>query len=490
MNRFKASTTRGPTDFSRSALDPNDPNIFTSHERVHTGKLVHSTTPGACAEIKRTRLVQGFVPKDQSYDSLTYQARELEFAFFMVSPDRAMFPFSSHPKVLPTGSPIKLICISAQMLLRDDLTMFYVGSTPTQFGGNSYRSCYRSHVTFVRDEDVALAESLWERLDKRGNRILFFDSQNDGILSKKVCVNGSVHPHTVAVSFLGGLRLPEVSDIDVYDGTKLSFSGEVVRCPSPDCSFHCGSFAALKDHFLVAGHVDGDLHACSECNKTFDVKSTLEHHFAAVHLNKKEHQCVECGKSFSQKGNLELHVQSVHLNATSHKCDECNRGFSQRSKLQMHVASVHRSEKPHVCAECGAAFALKPYLQSHIALVHNRDRAHPHPCLQCEKSFAQKCDLARHVASVHCIMERHQCGECDKSFLLKGHLDLHVASVHRGRKPHKCTSSDCQASFAQVSDLRRHMIAVHLRLRPHQCDQCDKSFSEGSDLKRHVFALH
>ena len=471
-----------------TVLNPCDAATFGAPERVHTDKLLHSTTPDAWKEISRTRICRGSVSENQSYDSFSRTASSLEFAFFMASPDRAIFPFSSYPKQLPAGSPVKLVGIPMTVLLQEDLSMFYVGSTPTQFGGNSYRSSYRTHVTFVRKDDVPLAQSLWERMEKRDNRVLYFDHHDVAMVSTKLFENGRGHPHTVQVSFLGGLRLPESSNVQVYDGTKLSFSSERVVCPIPDCDFYCNSASVLKGHFLAAKHVHGVLFSCDECGKAFDAKSKLGLHVSSVHRAEKEHQCLECKKSFARKGNLDLHVASVHLRSRGHACTECDKTFSQRWKLLRHIASVHELDRPHACDDCGKTFALKPYLRSHISMVHDREKSHQ--CAECEKSFTQRSDLVRHMTAVHIEAKDHVCGECEKAFSLRSHLNVHVASVHRGHKPHRCTYQECGSSFAQASELRRHVTGVHLRLRSHECAQCDKSFSQRSDLNRHTIALH
>lgn len=439
-------------------LDPHDLDVFTNQQRVYTNKLIHATTRDAWQSIDSSRLCKGSISQDQSYDCLASpRARSRAFAFFLVNTDTAMFPFSSYPKNLEVGSKVKICAIPINILLDESLTMFYVGSTPTQFGGRAYKSGCRSHVTLVRERDIAFAKSEWVPMDKHSNGILRFNVDNEALVSTKISVNGRSLPHSVAVSFLNGVDVSG-ADISAVDGIKLSLSMPESRCPLPGCSTRIQSFSSLKAHYLAVKHVS-PLH-------TF--------------------KCKDCDKEYLQESQLQRHVASNHTEAKSHQCRECHASFSHISSLRQHSSFVHSTERRHSCTLCEKSYVSRQDLARHTRSVHEGIRRHQ--CTQCEMAFAQDCELSRHISAVHELSKPHECPECDMKFSLRGNMRKHIASVHSTAKEHVCR--ECNKSFSLRENLKLHINSLHRRSEQHLCSRCDKSFSNRSNLLRHIIRIH
>ena len=75
--------------------------------------------------------------------------------------------------------------------------------------------------------------------------------------------------------------------------------------------------------------------------KTNNTSSKSGHLKQQVQRQKKSVKCSECDKFFSRKDSLQQHVTSVHKQEKRFKCTECKKTFCKKGSLTLHITSVH-----------------------------------------------------------------------------------------------------------------------------------------------------
>uniref|UniRef100_A0A3Q1GUM3 Zinc finger protein OZF-like n=1 Tax=Acanthochromis polyacanthus TaxID=80966 RepID=A0A3Q1GUM3_9TELE len=241
-----------------------------------------------------------------------------------------------------------------------------------------------------------------------------------------------------------------------------------------------------EQYFGVKQNVDSQmrvlqrekLFGCNECNKRFRYHCELKLHMTE-HTGEKPFGCSECGRRFIEQGSLKKHM-TIHTGEKRFGCDVCGKRFSQQGTLKTHM-TVHTGEKPFSCYVCGKRFSRQWDLKAHMS-AHMEEK--PFSCDDCGKRFLDQKNLKRHV-TVHTGEKPFGCNTCGKRFRFPHDLLVHTR-VHTGEKPFVC--GDCGETFSQQGTLLRHMT-VHSGERPFSCDDCGKTFTRKAHLKRHM-AVH
>ena len=146
---------------------------------------------------------------------------------------------------------------------------------------------------------------------------------------------------------------------------------EIIHRVHPNCDQdqRCEKFpheTSLGNHVETPHVEDEKPLICSECNKTFRQKTSLDDHYRYVHF-----VCPTCIRKFHNKQRLNLHML-IHTGEKQFACSSCDRKFSRKDSLSDHIINVHNSEeKPYQCSECGLKFSRKYRLVNHMKLVHS-----------------------------------------------------------------------------------------------------------------------
>ncbi|KAK7930345.1 hypothetical protein WMY93_006740 [Mugilogobius chulae] len=83
-------------------------------------------------------------------------------------------------------------------------------------------------------------------------------------------------------------------------------------------------------------------YSCSECGKSFKIKSRLQQHMIS-HSDERPHKCPECGKMFKDKSNLNKHI-TTHTEARPYSCSECGKSFRDRGRCDAETLQAPRPE--------------------------------------------------------------------------------------------------------------------------------------------------
>ncbi|XP_071450834.1 zinc finger protein 883 isoform X3 [Hetaerina americana] len=265
----------------------------------------------------------------------------------------------------------------------------------------------------------------------------------------------------------------------------IHLQGETHACP--ECDARCPDKGSLARHMYT--HTGLKPYSCVRCKKQFSRKYHLERHIVQTGCDgnpKPTYPCQVCGRMFSRKDNLREHLRA-HAGQVKRKkkysCEYCLKEFHGTSLLRIHVRT-HTGERPFVCDFCQKGFPSSGAMKKHRRM-HTGER--PYECKDCFAKFSAKETLNRH-ARTHTGLKPHVCNYCGKSFIQASQLRAHVFHhTAEEAEAHKCPI--CEKSFAMKSSLKIHLL-THTKEPPRSCDECGRAFIRQDCLLRHMRSKH
>ncbi|KAL1461501.1 hypothetical protein WDU94_013390 [Cyamophila willieti] len=267
---------------------------------------------------------------------------------------------------------------------------------------------------------------------------------------------------------------------------------------------------------IETAHVGGEF-PCSDCEKSFKLRSSYERHRRVIHSEGTTFDCPECNARCPDKGTLARHMYT-HTGLKPYECPVCHKEFSRRYHLVRHnyQTGCNGKQRPTFpCQVCGRVFNRKDNLREHLrAHAGETKRKKKYKCDQCEKEFYGVTLLKIHqrlhteegpetVDMIHTLEQGpakrgrpqsmkalamqgekpYECDICHNRFPSSGAMKKHRRK-HTGERPYEC--KECYAKFAAKETLNRHM-KTHSGVKPHACEHCGKAFIQASQLKAHMF---
>nr|CAH7716504.1 unnamed protein product [Callosobruchus chinensis] len=217
-----------------------------------------------------------------------------------------------------------------------------------------------------------------------------------------------------------------------------------------------------------------NIYVCSQCNKVFKKKTTLDEHVI------KKHEIFErkdCYYKTTDEINLKKH-NLIHSGANSElfSCHYCNAKLKRRQILDNHIVRKHPDflesvkRKIHECSQCMYKTVFKPSFKRHL-LMHG---------------------------DIGCSEQQSICEHCNAAFKSKRLLDAHIVKQHPKfiasvtSKIHKC--SYCTYKTIRRQSLNKHMMETHpdhaasVKITP--CKHCTMTFNSKYDLDDHIVRKH
>ncbi|XP_061749176.1 gastrula zinc finger protein XlCGF57.1-like isoform X5 [Nerophis ophidion] len=241
---------------------------------------------------------------------------------------------------------------------------------------------------------------------------------------------------------------------------------------------------------------------CSQCDETFDRKTTLKGHMM-IHTGGKTIRCSVCDVRMDQEESQSPHVKEeeeeeqgwtrqdadvrkfpvIRVIVKSEE-DEDESQWSQRDNGQGEEKRRSDAKRPLTpLLDCVDTTSQSPDTDDYEDLnakTRHADKKH-FKCSQCDKTFGERWILKRHIR-VHTVGKPFFCSVCSKSFKVEEYLIIHMRT-HTGEKPFIC--SICGRRFSLKSSLMKH-TRTHTGEKPFSCSICGKTFAAKGHLTAHT----
>lgn len=199
--------------------------------------------------------------------------------------------------------------------------------------------------------------------------------------------------------------------------------------------------------------VDGEVHTCTECDYTSQIKSYVLRHFKTVHGDV-AFICDECGSEFRTNKQLKCHYRDKH-SGVEFGCDLCTFKSPRYREVLRHKIRVHDKTSPdYTCEFCGFSTKYKQTLQDHMQSVHE-DKTFS--CSNCVYTSKNKRSLVKH--SRKCSGQSFSCNLCQDTFVTEKLHRVHLRKVHGQFESFKC--DHCDYVTVKKGNLVKHQVSIH-----------------------------
>nr|CAH7756836.1 unnamed protein product [Callosobruchus chinensis] len=247
-----------------------------------------------------------------------------------------------------------------------------------------------------------------------------------------------------------------------------------------------------------------NIYVCSQCNKVFKKKTTLDEHVI------KKHEIFErkdCYYKTTDEINLKKH-NLIHSGANSElfSCHYCNAKLKRRQILDNHIVRKHPDflesvkRKIHECSQCMYKTVFKPSFKRHL-LMHGDigcSSEQQSICEHCNAAFKSKRLLDAHIVKQHpkfiasVTSKIHKCSYCTYKTIHNGHFDAHLLIHSKGKTP---TCEHCASTFKRKQLLNNHILKKHSDVfgsvsSKVSCQQCHVKFEGRQSLNKHMMETH
>nr|CAH7756833.1 unnamed protein product [Callosobruchus chinensis] len=283
-----------------------------------------------------------------------------------------------------------------------------------------------------------------------------------------------------------------------------------------------------------------NIYVCSQCNKVFKKKTTLDEHIVRKHpdflesVKRKIHECsqcmyktvfkpsfkrhllmhgqqpsktyscLQCSVVFKKKTALDEHCIKKHTDSITsvsskiHECTYCNYKTTKKTNMTRHMVK-HPSAVPKLskCKYCNASFINGEILDNHVLKKHPAFEASIEreifECLYCPYKTIVKRYYNEHM-KVHFRGEQQSiCEHCNAAFKSKRLLDAHIVKQHPKfiasvtSKIHKC--SYCTYKTIHNGHFDAHLL-IHSKGKTPTCEHCASTFKRKQLLNNHILKKH